>query len=375
MSAVEFNKKGVLEYLSRNQRIKRELAEYLPFIQASISTTMQRFADEVVNRGFKNRVIKTLSGTDGVYSEESFKRALAVEGEEELASLSPGAFFQRVDSLAQRILRPEEYSALPHSTTSTRYENLNRLLKEKNDRALESLGNVLHRQIPSIPHRAEVLRRWFSDPNNQQQLRAIRRLDFSKQNLKVIPPEIGQLVNLRELYLYGNQIKEIPPEIGQLGSLEWLGLNNNQIREIPAQIGRLRNLRELYLYGNQIKEIPSEIGQLGDLQKVYLQNNQIREIPPEIGRLRNLRELSLSNNQISVIPAQIGQLRNLRELYLSDNKIREIPPEIGQLVNLRSLDLDNNQLTQLPVSLGAIVGNLDIFNINNQTPPEFKINY
>ena len=34
-----------------------------------------------------------------------------------------------------------------------------------------------------------------------------------------IPPEIGQLVNLRELWLGGNQITSIPPEIRQLVNL------------------------------------------------------------------------------------------------------------------------------------------------------------
>ena len=77
-------------------------------------------------------MIKTLSVEYGVYSEESFKRALTVEGDQEMASLSPGDFFQRIDTLAQRVLNSDEYSALPHSTTITRYEELNRLLKEKN---------------------------------------------------------------------------------------------------------------------------------------------------------------------------------------------------------------------------------------------------
>ena len=126
------------------------LGEFIGCLPGGISRTMQEFADEEVNRGFKNRVIETLSGTDGVYSEDSFKRALSLEGKEELASLSPGDFVQRVDSFAQRILRPDEYTDFTRSTITTRYEELNRLLKEKNDRALEALGNAVN-QISEIP--------------------------------------------------------------------------------------------------------------------------------------------------------------------------------------------------------------------------------
>ena len=46
------------------------------------------------------------------------------------------------------------------------------------------------------------------------------------------------------LYLYENQIKEIPKEIGQLVNLRMLYLHTNQIKEIPKEIGQLVNLQE-----------------------------------------------------------------------------------------------------------------------------------
>lgn len=49
-------------------------------------------------------------------------------------------------------------------------------------------------------------------------------LDLSNQRLKTLPPEIGQLVNLKGLYLVRNQLKTLPHEIGNLKSLTVLFL-------------------------------------------------------------------------------------------------------------------------------------------------------
>jgi len=67
-------------------------------------------------------------------------------------------------------------------------------------------------------------------------------LNLAYNRIKEIPKEIGQLINLQNLYSDGNQIKEIPKEIGQLTNLETLDLRNNQIKEIPKQIGQLTSL-------------------------------------------------------------------------------------------------------------------------------------
>ena len=51
---------------------------------------------------------------------------------------------------------------------------------------------------------------------------------------------------------------------------------------IPPEIGDLTNLRHLYLYNNQLTgSIPSEIGNLTNLTRLYLENNQLTEVIPE----------------------------------------------------------------------------------------------
>jgi Leucine-rich repeat (LRR) protein len=96
-------------------------------------------------------------------------------------------------------------------------------------------------------------------------------------------------------------------------------INNNRLT-IPPEIGQLENLRELHLNENKLTSIPSEIGQLTNLQKFFLDYNALTSLPPEIGQLTNLQVLFLSENKLTSLPPEIGQLKNLEYLSLGENK-------------------------------------------------------
>src|SRR3990167_7117656 len=172
----------------------------------------------------------------------------------------------------------------------------------------------------------------------------IQILNLSYNQINNVCSEIGQLLNLRELYLDRNQITNVCPEIGQLRHLLILSLSNNQITNICPEIGQLLNLRVLYLYNNQINNVCPEIGQLLNLHELYLSDNQITNICPEIGRLQNLQVLHLDNNHINNVCPEIGHLINLRKLYLNDNQITIIPANIIQCNNLIRIDYHNNNI-------------------------------
>ena len=114
------------------------------------------------------------------------------------------------------------------------------------------------------------------------------------------------------------------------GHVTVLDLSYNQLSgEIPPKLGNLENLIELYLFLNQLSgEIPPELGNLENLIELHLNENQLSgEIPPELGNFENLTVLSLSANQLSgEIPPELGNLENLRELYLSKNQLSECVP-------------------------------------------------
>lgn len=69
-----------------------------------------------------------------------------------------------------------------------------------------------------------------------------------------IPPELGQLVNLRHLDLGGHLLTgAIPPELGNLAALEYLGLSSNWLSgSVPSSLGQLTNLKNVQLQDNQL---------------------------------------------------------------------------------------------------------------------------
>ncbi|MCW1921565.1 leucine-rich repeat domain-containing protein [Luteolibacter arcticus] len=181
--------------------------------------------------------------------------------------------------------------------------------------------------------------------------------------LTCLPPEVGRLTALTELYLHSNQLTSLPPEIGGLTALTELSLHSNQLTSLPREIGKLTALTTLSLNRNQLATLPPEIGKLTALTTLSLNRNQLATLPPEIGKLAALRELYLHSNQLTALPSDIGKLTALRELYLDRNQLATLPSDIGKLTALTELYLDRNQLATLPSEIGKLAP-LTTLNLN-----------
>ncbi len=139
-------------------------------------------------------------------------------------------------------------------------------------------------------------------------------------------------------------------EVSEEGFIQRLDFCKNQLTgALPTELGQLTELRWLWLSGNQLTgPIPSELGNLSELRYLYLSGNRLTgEIPPELGNLTKLQTLVLSENQLTgAIPRELGELTELQRLSLSENQLTgQIPSELGLLTELRRLDFYNNQLT------------------------------
>ncbi len=188
-----------------------------------------------------------------------------------------------------------------------------------------------------------------------------------------IPAELGNLPALQRLVLHG-ATGPIPPALGNLSALQYLYLNNGfnpgQLTgSIPPSLGNLSRLRALGLAENQLTGIiPPELGNLSALQYLHLNDNQLTgPIPAEFGNLTNLEQLRAWDNQLTgPIPPEIGRMYALTELGLYSNRLTgPIPAELGNLARLPSLDLHDNQLTgPIPAELGQMsaLTALDISN-------------
>ena len=77
-------------------------------------------------------------------------------------------------------------------------------------------------------------------------------------------------------------------------------MSGNKLTELPAEIGDLRELRELWVSYNQLVGLPTSIQRLTKLEELYLDENKLTELPAEIGDLRELRVLSVHHNPLTV---------------------------------------------------------------------------
>jgi len=180
------------------------------------------------------------------------------------------------------------------------------------------------------------------------------KLDLSGRGLTELPPEVGQLTNLKQLKLDDNYLRTLPPDLGELTHLRVLTAKNNDLLSIPLEICRLTALTLLTLSKNQLTFLPSELGCLTNLTFLNLSNNQLTILPPELGQLSVLTSLYLSNNLLTTIPPEIGQLTALNILHLSFNRLITLPSELGLLTTLNTLHLSFNRLTALPPELGHL---------------------
>ena len=169
-----------------------------------------------------------------------------------------------------------------------------------------------------------------------------------------IPSELGNLVNLRQLYLTHNQLSgQIPAALGGLDNLVTLNLYHNQLSgSIPVELGNMDSLMYLRLRYNELSgTIPSELGNLGKMNQLELQFNELSgAIPSELGNLDSLWNLNLDSNRLSgAIPSELGNLVNVRRFDLSGNQLSgPIPAELGNVgsqAEIHHIYLSGNQLS------------------------------
>ena len=106
------------------------------------------------------------------------------------------------------------------------------------------------------------------------------RLSLWTNAIETLPPEIGEMANLQELWLYRNRISVVPPEIGKLKKAQAAVAERELDPDtLPAELAGCESLQELYIDANQLQTVPEELSGLTDLRKLYLDNNPELELP------------------------------------------------------------------------------------------------
>jgi len=205
------------------------------------------------------------------------------------------------------------------------------------------------------PPRAVADNLWSQEERAIQTIKNSTRtmyLKLSWNNLTVLPPEIGELSHLHNLFLRGNNLSILPKEIGKCVLLERLSLDNNTLTTLPPEINNCRHLQRLYLDNNKLTILPSQCA-IPSLEILSVHRNRLHTIAPEIGLLSKLQELNLNHNCLRHLPHTIGALSALQSLSLNDNDLVDLPHEFQQLsaVHFLSLDIKTVRSKNIPSHL------------------------
>ncbi|KAG0315946.1 cysteinyl-tRNA synthetase [Dissophora globulifera] len=200
---------------------------------------------------------------------------------------------------------------------------------------------------------------------------SLEEIDLSFNDIAEIPTEIGQLVRLKKLLLYGNRIGPyLPKSMETLTNLRKLDIRQNGILNLDA-LNDLPALEELLVDYNTNVVLNNSFSSLvrasiikcnmtdvnlrgtgNTLIFLDLSSNKLSTLAPGLfEHLRCLETLRLDNNIISSIPATIGALKRLRTLSVACNNLSSIPDELSQLESLIELDVHSNSLGELPASI------------------------
>lgn len=150
---------------------------------------------------------------------------------------------------------------------------------------------------------------------------SIKMLEFGSNRIRVVPPDLGQLINLEQLWLGKNKIVSmaLPP--------------------LPA-------LRHLSMQSNRLETWdPSLFRNAPGLTHLYLGHNNLPDLPDDFSLLTNLKELDLAKNAISLV-RPFPQLTHLEELWMNDNQVSDLAEvrNLAQFPAIKTVYLERNPM-------------------------------
>jgi len=155
------------------------------------------------------------------------------------------------------------------------------------------------------------------------ELRKLKVLDIENNGIDFIDDDVYYLKNLEELII-ANEKFDFNNKIGQLVNLKCLFLSKDQIAEIPEEIGKLTGLKLLDLSANGLptisKKVVSELSKLKNLEYLDLSQNNLTRVPKIFDDMTKLQLLDLSQNIITdQLPDALNDLPDFKEIFVFNN--------------------------------------------------------
>ncbi len=139
--------------------------------------------------------------------------------------------------------------------------------------------------------------------------------------------------------------------------VRWLDLSRNQLRQLPPAVGEMGGLTRLFLQENQISltaDTARVLSERTTLRALWLHENPRLGITPDFSAIVDLRSIDLANTGIDTFPTGIADQPLLDTINLSNNRITQIPDSViappdarlAHTVRINNVtDISNNPLS------------------------------
>ncbi|XP_050382770.1 disease resistance protein RGA2-like isoform X2 [Argentina anserina] len=142
-----------------------------------------------------------------------------------------------------------------------------------------------------------------------------RHLSITSAPRDPFPVSLNHSENPRTLATFNCKFESLNPEfVLQLKCLRTLNLSNNDMEQLPSEVGGLVRLRYLDLSYNNWKKLPDSLCNLINLETLRLERCfDLEELPGAMGKLTNLRHLHVKKSYLR-LPKSIAKLTSLQTL-------------------------------------------------------------
>lgn len=189
-------------------------------------------------------------------------------------------------------------------------------------------------------------------PEIRTDMEYVKELNLECIQITELPPSIGRLCGLTKLRLIKcDYLVCLSNDLCELKSLEVLEIKHcRNLKSLPENLGNLSELKELYIIDTAIFQLPSSINQLGSLECLRWshwggdddeEKRTPNFVPSSVSGLSSLKRLELSGLNIlgQGLPSDLGWLSSLEYLDLRDSYFVDVPESFSQLRCLQYFDI------------------------------------
>ena len=142
-------------------------------------------------------------------------------------------------------------------------------------------------------------------------LESLVHLDLSGNQLRKVPRSIGNLSNLTRLHLDSNYIEKLPHQMYRLTKLQVFSAASNPfLSTVPPDMGQLTQLKRVDLSNTQIATLPPAWNQVIEqsLVSLNLANTNFSGFDDKLKLPKRLKLVDLSNTNVETLPPSFGPI-------------------------------------------------------------------